>query len=428
MLVFGLFCDYKKGRMSAFGPRVCPILLATALAATPALASEGVEETEGEGEPPTVGYDSGFFARSRDGLFEVVLTATIQPRFSFESREHSVPVEPDPDTPTGELDDLGIVTDRESAYAFSIPRAQLKLGGHVFSESVRYSFQTEWGRGMPFLKDGWIDFGLVEDALHVRVGQMKRPFSRQWLTSATTLELVDRSITHSTYFPGRDLGLLFHNRILKCPKLEWALGVFNGPGNVPWFEGDVAVDPDTGESRVSGGGFVNVPDRFRPAIVARLGYNHGGVKGYSEADLEGGGLRLAIATSGIVELGAGDVDGNVRGELDYILKAHGFSTTGAVYVASEASGDFVDQSFDSVGFHLQGGYLIAGLFQPAVRYALIDFSGEDDRVHKVLGCLSFYFFGHNVKWQLDGGARIHEDPLAGDLTDYVVRTQVQLAF
>ena len=46
----------------------------------------------------------------------------------------------------------------------------------------------------------------------------------------------------------------------------------------------------------------------------------------------------------------------------------------------------------------------------------------------VLGALSFYFFGHNLKWQLDGGARLLEDPIAGDLTDYTFRTQVQLAF
>jgi len=131
----------------------------------------------------------------------------------------------------------------------------------------------------------------------------------------------------------------------------------------------------------------------------------------------------------LAELDAGDDgDSNVRGELDYVFKLHGFSSAGAVYLASTSSGDFTEQAFESVGFHLQAGYVIGGIFQPAVRYALIEPDGDDNRIHRVLGGLSFYFYGHNLKWQIDGGARMHEDPTAGDLTDYTVRTQVQLAF
>jgi hypothetical protein len=191
----------------------------------------------------------------------------------------------------------------------------------------------------------------------------------------------------------------------------------------------VQVDPDTGQGSVTDGRFTNVPDRFRPTVVARLGYNHGGIKGYSEADLEGGGPRFAVGASGLAELDSGgEGDSNVRAELDYALKLHGFSTTGAVYLATRSSGEFGDQAFDAWGLHAQVGYVISGIFQPALRYALIDPTGEDNRMHKVLGGLSLYFIGHNLKWQIDGGARLHEDPLVGDLTDYVVRTQVQLAF
>ncbi|MBW2277895.1 MAG: hypothetical protein JRF63_10405 [Deltaproteobacteria bacterium] len=195
-------------------------------AALPAIAFADQTGEPGDVEP-RLGYDNGFFAHSVDGLFEIKLNAMIQPRFSFESQERAVATEPEPGTPEGDPLDLGDETDRDHTYAFSIPRAQLKLGGHAFSESVRFFFQTELGRGMPMLKDGWIDFGLVDGALHLKVGQFKRPFSRQWLTSATTQEFVERSITHSTFDPGRDLGLMFHNRFLRSPRFEWALGVFN---------------------------------------------------------------------------------------------------------------------------------------------------------------------------------------------------------
>lgn len=403
-------------------------LLTCMVLAAPAGASAAEAEQAADDEP-LLGYDQGFFALSEDGLFELKLNASLQPRFSFASQERAVEVGPEVEVPGGDPAGIGDDTDREHSYAFSIPRAQIKLGGHAFSESVRYYFQTEFGRGMPMLKDGWIDFGLVDGALHLRVGQFKRPFSRQWLTSATTLELVERAITHGAFDPGRDLGLMFHNRFLGSPRIEWALGVFNGHGYIPWFEGDVTVDPDSGQGRVDRGGFTNIPDRFRPTIVGRLGYNYGGIRGYSEADLEGGGLRFAIAASGLAELDAADEgDSNVRAEADYALKFAGFSTTGAVYLATTSTGDFAGQSFESVGFHLQAGYVFAGLFQPAVRYALIDPTGEDNRIHKVLGGLALYVYGHNLKWQVDGGARLHEDPVVGDLTDYMVRTQVQLAF
>jgi len=406
--------------------RASGLVLLSALVCGGAIASEANER---DVQDPLLGYDTGFFARSGDGLFEIKLNAVIQPRFSFESQERAVSTTPEPGTPVGDPDGLGDETDREHTYAFAIPRAQLKLGGHAFSESVRYFFQTDFGLGTPMLKDCWIDFGLVDGALHLKVGQLKRPFSRQWLTSAATLELIERSITHNRFDPGRGLGLMFHNRFLRSPRFEWALGLFNGHGYVPWFEGDVQVDPDTGQGQVAGGKFTNIPDRFRPTIVARLGYNHGGIMGYSEADLEGGGPRFAVAASGLVELDAGDEgDSNVRGELDYAFKLRGFSSTGAVYVAGASSGDFADQAFESIGFHLQAGYVIGGMFQPAVRYALIDPVGEDDRIHRVLGGLAFYFFGHNLKWQIDGGGRLREDPLVGDLTDYTIRTQVQLAF
>ena len=64
------------------------------------------------------------------------------------------------------------------------------------------------------------------------------------------------------------------------------VGVFNGTGDKSTFSG--SVDTMTGE--VSGK-FSNVPSHFHPALVARVGINKNGIKGYREADLEGGSMR-----------------------------------------------------------------------------------------------------------------------------------------
>jgi hypothetical protein len=409
--------------LGSFSVLTACLLVATV---TPAAQAEEAVADVAEPAPTETGYDKGFFVRTGDGLFELKATAMIQPRFELLSVEQVDPAAAEATAPGSELGDP---TDRENTYAFQIARAQVKLGGHVYSEAVTYYLQTELGRGMPMLKDAWVDFRFVPDALYLRAGQFKRPFSRQWLVSATALEFVDRALTHGFFDPGRDIGIMLHDDYVKSPRFEWALALVNGHGYVPWFEGDVAVDPETGDGAVTKGKFTNVPDRFRPTIVARLGYNHGGIRGYSEADLEGGGLRFAVGASGLAELDAGDEgDSNVRAELDYVFKLRGFSSTGAAYVATRSAGDFADQAYDAWGLHAQLGYLIAGLFQPELRYALIDPEGDDDRTHRFLGGLAFFFIGHNVKLQIDGGGQLRESPDVDWLKDYLMRAQVQLAF
>jgi hypothetical protein len=41
----------------------------------------------------------------------------------------------------------------------------------------------------------------------------------------------------------------------------------------------------------------NVPTDFAPVFTARLGFNHGGIKGCQEGDVEGGLLRFAVAAA-----------------------------------------------------------------------------------------------------------------------------------
>lgn len=384
------------------------------------------DDTEDSEPLPVAGYDKGFFLQDPGGRFRLVVGATMQPQFAWESPEEHVETV---DETTGEPVTLAR-TDREAGYAFLIRRACLKLKGHAFSPRVAYGFMADFGRGSTVLHDYYLDFALAQKLLHMRLGSYKRPFSREQITSSGKLELVDRSVVDKAFGQGRDLGLMFHNAYEKSPVFEWAVGVFNGTGEKPWFEGSLERDDAGNVSGIgSKSGFSNIPGRFHPMVVARVGFNHGALKGYSEADLEGGPLRLGVGLSGIVDFDSDrGSDSNIRGELDLILKAAGFSLTGAAYVMSSQDGDdFSSQTYASRGLNVQTGYVIEGMVQPVARYALVDPDGDHNNVQEITGGLSVYVFGHNLKWQVYGGGILREQE-AGDLADYVVRTQVTLSF
>jgi hypothetical protein len=359
---------------------------------------------------PEVGYKKGFFVNSADGKHSLTVQGRVQARYQHESLD-------------------GGADDRETENAFSIARARLTLKGHAFSDDIKFKFQTDFGKGGATLKDFLIDYALRPGVI-VRAGQWKRPLSRQQINSSGSLELVDRAITDKAFGAGRDIGVAVHNNYEKSPDLEWIVGVFNGTGEKPVLTGDVVVDPMTGEGEIVGGGFSNVPDHILPAVVARVGINRNGIKGYSEADLEGGPLRFGVGASVLSELDTdGDDSSRVVGEVDYVVKSAGFSTTGGVYVASAQDGaGFGDQSYAALGAHVQAGYMLAGIYQPALRVALVDPDGDDNNTTEITGGFSVYAFEHGFKWQTDVGALIGQVAGADSTTDLLARTQLQLSW
>ncbi len=362
----------------------------------------------------TAGYDRGFFIRDAAGDFSL----RIQPRFELRWT-------------LGIEDEGGDET--STASQFSLTRGRLTLAGNAFGKDLTYEFELDVARGFFTLKDGFVEYAFEPD-VRLRVGQYKRPFSRQQIISSSRLALVERSITDKLFPTGRDIGLMLHNGYERSPTFEWAFGVFNGmkPDGAR-LTADVVVDPDEGTGEIVKPSFSNTPRLMEPALVARLGFNHGGIKGYSEADLEGGPLRYAVAVSGLAMLDADDDDrGAVSGQLDWILKASGFSTTGGLYVTSRQEGEeFGQRALDAWGFHAQAGYVFADRYQPAVRYAYVERQDGEDWNHEAVVGMSVYWREHALKLQTDGGLAAYHD-LDGDAvtdrTDFIVRSQLQVSF
>jgi hypothetical protein len=351
-----------------------------------------------------VGYEKGFFIEQ--GINKLAIQARVQTRYTHVSNDGA----PNED-------------------ALAIQRARLTLKGEALVPELSYKFQADFGKGGATLKDFYFDYCLFDEMLCIRPGQYKRPFSRQQVSSSGTLEFVDRALTDKAFGAGRDIGVMIHDNYEKSPTFEYALGFFNGTGDMSHFSGSGEADLDSGEVEVSSGGFSNVPDMWHPALVLRLGYNHGGIKGYSEADLEGGDFRLALGGSVETHFDAdGGDDSLVKYQVDALVKAHGFSLGAALYQTSAQDGTgFSDRTTGDGGGHFQLGYVIGGAFQPVVRYGYVDPRnlGGDNLVEEYEVGLNYYADKHYLKLQSDLGAlKAAED----DTTDWRLRVQAQLSF
>lgn len=90
------------------------------------------------------------------------------------------------------------------------------------------------GSAQGLLRDAYVElspFGW----LHVLAGQFKRPFSRIELMQRRNLRTIDRGaanawIVERLGYGGRDLGVALAGRLWKAINLDYAVGVFNGPG------------------------------------------------------------------------------------------------------------------------------------------------------------------------------------------------------
>ncbi len=363
------------------------------------------------------GYDKKFFLESADGNFRLDLEGRLQVRFTYENEPGDTP------------DDS-----RVNAAHFAIQRGRVTLAGHAFDPNLRYKFQMDLGRGAVTLKDYWLE-PTFNEWVSLRAGQTKRPFSRQAITSSGRLEFVDRAIT-TAFSGGRDIGVMLNNRYEKSPNIEYAAGVFNGTGDgqgdAQVFQGDVVVDPATGEGEVTSGRFRNTPANFKPTLAARFGLNFNGVKGYSESDLEGGAEpRFAVAAAGLLDLNADNSDsGALRGTIDYMFKMSGFSSTGAVFIESVQDGDDVlgDRAYAAWGALAQVGYVVDGHIEPALRWAIVDPDGDDNSLNEFTAGLNYFFHAHHLKLQADGSLLSKAEADADNSNDWRARLQAQLVF
>ncbi len=112
---------------------------------------------------------------------------------------------------------------------FSVANARLVVDGKL-DRGFGYFFQTKFDQS-PAILDARVSYELAEPAT-VDAGLMKAPFSAEFLTSAASIDFVNRSQAVSLLAPGRQVGVQMHGRLAQ-DKMHYAAGVFNGNGRVP---------------------------------------------------------------------------------------------------------------------------------------------------------------------------------------------------
>ncbi|HVV85252.1 MAG TPA: porin [Kofleriaceae bacterium] len=355
------------------------------------------------GRAASVTYDGGFALETADHAFELKLGLRSQFRFDL--------VRPDVDM-------------AELQARFAVNRLRLQLDGHAYGEANTFKLEFDMAnRGFAILKDAFVDHAF-SPGLHLRAGQWKKPFNRQEMVSDFSSELVERSLENDFSGAGRDQGVALHNDYEKSPEgVEWALGVFNAGTDKPTQKTTCVPGATPADPQICTTGLPsNVPTDWGPAIVAHVGWNHGHIKGYSEGDLEGGPLRLAVAVS--YRLNPRDLDKDANGDLqlqhtvalDGMLKAWGFSLTGGLVLVKDGQADL------ATGFYGQASYMLTPkTVLAAARFAQVP--DGDEKKREILGGLDWLFQGHKLKLMVDAGV---VQTTGVDTNDFQLRSQLQL--
>ena len=114
---------------------------------------------------------------------------------------------------------------RGAPHSVDIRRGRIDLDGRIH-DWVTFRLQPEFA-GRPYLRNAWLDAELYP-WLHVRLGQMKVPFSSSWLTRDNNVNFVERGSSTPVY-PFFDRGALLWGDLLKG-EVVYNVGVFTGAG------------------------------------------------------------------------------------------------------------------------------------------------------------------------------------------------------
>jgi phosphate-selective porin OprO/OprP len=144
---------------------------------------------------------------------------------------------------------------------FDLTRRRAAVSGTLFRH-LEYEFERELRDRGPW-RDVFVDFTRF-DALQVKAGKFKIPFSLEEVTGSTQLDFIHRSLLATYLAPSRDIGVMVHGRLFDR-FLAYEVGGFNQDGEnarltEPLFVLVGEAPTETGASAVAR--FIVRPFRF----------------------------------------------------------------------------------------------------------------------------------------------------------------------
>lgn len=288
--------------------------------------------------------------------------------------------------------------------AMLVNRARVGLRGTLLDDDLRYTLVMDFGRDDTRLVYADLDYTLAPRRLAIRAGQMKRPFSRSFLTPSSHLAMIDRPLTvgPTAFGDDLDLGVMVHDG--GDAPFEYAVGLFGG--------------------RVPG----SPPDGVQPVVVVRGGYHVGGERLVGESDLEGGPPRVGAGVAVVYELDAEGDDARRAATVDASFQAYGLSVASSFHASPPPQGAWWSAPQGAaVGHSTQVGVVLAGRLEPVVRYAFLMPAGTGDGQHDLAVGLNWFVHGHALEVQTGSSVRLS----SGDRLDHgelSFKTQLGLAF
>jgi len=213
---------------------------------------------------------------------------------------------------------------------FSMANARISIGGNLdnnFSYYIQANFLNS-----PSLLDAKMIYKF-SDYLTVDIGQQKAPLSREYLTSAASIDFVNRSQVVSSIAVKRQLGVLLRGDF-KETAFGYSLGVFNGNG------------------------IVNGNDDEEFMYVGKLTYKNSFDNDKSFAAGLGGAFNKKNTVT--------DKKKEYYFDFDYRLTLGEFSLSGE-YIYKKTEFNAGANPEDS-GYHLTAGYMVSSFTQLLVRY------------------------------------------------------------
>jgi hypothetical protein len=110
---------------------------------------------------------------------------------------------------------------------FAVRRARIGVDGRWRRLSFEVAVDPQDGDDDTVVKDAYGQFRFSR-ALRVRVGQFKLPGGREYMTSARTLDFIERSAASSSAEAGRDIGAMLTGELGR--RFDYQVGVFAGDG------------------------------------------------------------------------------------------------------------------------------------------------------------------------------------------------------
>ena len=356
------------------------------------------EETRGKmvkaGLAPNLdmGYKEGFYLKSLDGRFSAKINNRLQFKYQYTDRDIGTDGSPDEDEST-----------------FDFRRVRTKVSGNAYGKNIKYKIEWDSSATNVDLRDAYVEITHIPWA-NILAGQTI-VFTRQFLTSSSAQQMIDRSATSEEFrFQGdeRKRGIAIHSNKILDGKIDYLVGVYNPTGRST----DNTINTMLYMARASYYPFgpyvsykesdLEYTESFKAHIGGGIGFEQIG-QNESNSDEDEIDQTQLLGEFGFKYRGLSLV-GEYHNRKRKVLDPLEASDLGAGFAAVGAGESLNDQ-----GFFVQGGYfIIPKRLEIAGRYELIDF-GRNHPDGGTLGRVDnkrFYTAGLN--YFLHG--RDHKDP------------------